>query len=277
MTDSDPVPTFAGWSDRLTWLLGQFRLLISVLVGVGILAALWMGVNIPLPTVPTWVWAFAVANIIFALPFGIVAFYVVGYLRNRQHIDVYHVNAEHDVVQGYSVPPETWAAKNVEGPDPHPINEGDAWLVREWEFQQDTGELYVSGSWPSEVNDMEWYTSQARVEQIHNWMTEKLRELIGVRELVSRVSLQVQESLVNQGAEARERGTMLDPEAVSDALDDVQDELPDFDPEDVPSLDDALDEEDAPHLDLSPDPKPAVERVDGAETTTTDTKGVSYE
>lgn len=274
MSDGDPVPTFAGWSDRLTWLLGQFRLLISVIIGVGILAALWIGVSIPLPTVPTWAWAFLVANIIFAIPFGLIGSSLVGYLRDRQHVDVYVVNAEDDRVQGFSVPPETWAAKNVEGPDPTPVNGGDAWLVREFEYQEDTGELYVSGSWPSEINDMEWYTSQARIEQIHGWMTSKLRELIGVRELVSRISLQVQEKLVNQQAEARERGTMMDPEAVADALDDVKDELPDFDPGDIPSLDDALDEEDAPHLDLSPDPEPAVRRIDDNDN---DPNGLNYE
>ena len=258
----DPAPTHATRWDYLVSLIETFSWQITgLVVAFALVVALVIKPSISLPTIPAWIPGVFIAFVLFAVPGLPASLVLVKWLRTRNWVAVHHINAETDTVEKYLVAPETWASKTIEGPDPHPVNEGRAWLVREFEYVEDAAELYVSGSWPSEINDMELYTSRARIEQLHGYFTEQLRELIGVRELVSRVGLEIQKTLVNKQAEAREKGTMLDPDAVTDAVNGVKDDLPDFDPEDVPSLEDALDEDDAPFLDLSPEPRQAVERV----------------
>lgn len=265
MSDREPVPTFASTGDRVTYLLAEYRLLVGLVV-VGLIGAfVYVRPTIPVPSVPSWILAYPVAVLIFS-PVGVpLSFVVVRWLRDRRSVTMYHVNAETDTMEKYLVAPETWADKEIDGADPYPVNDGSDWAVRTFEWDEDAG-LTVTGCWPSNVNDTEWYTSQRHIQNIHNWLIPKVRELIGMRELVSRVGLQIQERLTQEGAEAREKGTHMDPDAVQDAVDDVKSDLPTFDEDEMPDLDDAIARE-APFRDLTP----AVEEVED------DEEGPNYE
>jgi hypothetical protein len=270
-TGGDGIPTFANNGDRVTYLLGEYRLLVSIMVLGAVAAIAYVRPEIPTIRAPAWLLAYPVALLVFA-PVGVpLAFVVVTWLRNRRSVTVYEIDAGRDVVKKWLVAPETWAGKTVDGADPYPINGGDAWGVRRLEYDEDAG-LEVEGCWPASVTDVEWYTSQTHIENIHEWLIPRVRELIGVRELASRIGLRVQERLVNKGAEARERGTNLDPQAVSDAVEDVKDDLPTFDEDEMPNLDEALREEDAAFRGL----EPAAERVDDPPIPD-DPGGVDYE
>jgi hypothetical protein len=255
--DGDPIPTFATTGDRVTYLLGEYKLLVSV-VALGLIGAVaYIRPTIPTVNAPAWLLAYPVALLIFS-PVGVpLAFGVVGWLRNRRAVEVYEVDAGRDVMKKYLVAPETWAEKTVDGADPYAVNGGESWAGRRLDYDEDAG-LEVTGCWPSNVNDTEWYTSQTHIENIHGWLIPRVRELIGVRELASRIGLQIQERLTNEGARAREKGTHLDPDAVQEAVDEVKEDLPTFDEDEMPGLDDALREEQAHFEDLSP----AAERVE---------------
>lgn len=255
----DVVPTFASTGDRVTYLLGEYKLLVSLVV-LGLIGAVaYLRPTVPSVSAPSWLLAYPVAVLIFS-PAGVpIAFVVVNWLRNRRAVEVYEVDAGRDVMRKVLVAPETWAEKTVDGADPYPVNGGDAWGVRRLEYDEDAG-LEVEGCWPSNVTDVEWFTSQTHIENIHDWLIPKVRELIGVRELASRIGLEVQETLMQDGAKAREHGTNLDPTAVQDAVDSVKEDLPTFDEDEMPGIEEAIREEEAAFRGL----EPAAERVEDA-------------
>lgn len=248
---SDLQPTFAGKWDRLTYLLAEYKVLVSVLfIGAGAWFA-YVRPELPSVTVPTWAVAYIVAFVLaapIAYPAGLK---IVGWLRSRNRVTVHHVNAVEDAVEKYLVAPETWASKTVEGADPYPINDGEAWAVREFEYHEEPADLVVTGVWLSSTADTELLTSKNHMEEIHGWLVGKYRELASVRDRISRLSVEIQESIINASAEARERGEMIEPTAVEEAVKNAKSDVPTPGEEDLPSLEDSI-KDDAMFQDLSP-------------------------
>jgi len=116
-------PTFSSNWDRLTYLLAEYKLLLSgLLLGGGV----WFAYASPsLPELPPEMGAFALFWSLGGLPMWLAGVQFVRWLRRRNFVTVHHVDArqadqggsEKDV-EKYLVPPGVWSEKTVEGPDP---------------------------------------------------------------------------------------------------------------------------------------------------------------
>lgn len=246
-------PTFSNRWDRLTYLLAEYKVLVSGLI-IG--AGAWIVYAEPsLPNLPPWVGATALFWTLSGLPMYLVGVKFASWLRRRNRVTVFHIDARDENgsgkdVEKYLVSPETWADKKVEGPDPYPMNGGDAWGVQSFEYHEDTTRLIVSGVWLAEAQDAKLLTSRRHVDEIHDFLLGKYRELSSVRDRVSRLGIEVQERVINASAAARERGEMLDTQAVADAVEQATEDVPE--PENPPTLQDLGAHPDDPIGDLSP-------------------------
>lgn len=241
MTDGDLSATFGGWSDRLTYLMAHSKILAVVaLVGVGF--GIWH-FNVQLPGIPSWVMHLIGGTFILYPPSVFFGLRVAGWLRNRQYVEVYHVKYP-DVLGHYFVPPELWTQKEVDGPAPHRINDGDAVVVREWEYAPEYGEhgqLTVSGVQLSEMEDGKLFTSRKHAERIYEELVDSHLSLIYLRDSMDDFAADLQERIINRLSEAREQGEHLDPSAVREVMDDfkeraervTEDQLTDLHPDDV--------------------------------------------
>lgn len=225
------------WRDRLTYIVAEAQLLVA---GLAIsLVVLLVFYQPSLPGVPPWLFSLIFASLVLGPPLILGGVKFARWLRNRRLVEVHHVNAVEDTVEKWMVPPEVWAEKTVEGPDPWPVNGQSAWAVREFEYHEDTGDLLVAGIWLAECADDELLTSKSHMEDIYGWLLDRYRDLNRLTARVDVMVSQTEEQTVTAVAEAHERGTMLNKSAVSDVLEDAKSDVDDLDDEDVPTLSDA--------------------------------------
>lgn len=253
---------FGNWKDRVTYVLGEAQLLVgATIVVVGVLLA-WYQPTIP--AAPRWMVDFLAALFILGPPLFIGGLKLADWLRTRNHVEVYEINAVEDTTEKWLVPPETWRDKTVENADPWPVNGGSAWAVRSFEWHDGIEELTVEGVWLSELSDDKLLTAQRHMEEVHGSLLKKYLELSGIRDRVSYMGAEIQETLVNEGAKAREKGELLDADAVEDSYQDAKDDAEGLGADDLPTIEETIGD------DLDPTPETtgsqdATARTDGGE------------
>jgi len=232
-----PAPTFQNNRDRLVYLLAEYKLLIGgMLVGAAVLFAYYQP---QLPTLPTWIPAVAVGWLVLAIPCYLVGAKIARWLRRRNWVEVHHVNAVEDTTEKYYVPPELWREKEIDGPDPYPVNGGSAWAVREYEYLEDIDQLRVEGVWLEGCQDTQLMTSKKQMQDIHGWLIDRAEELAAIRGRWSRGSVELQKKLVTADAEANERGQMIQKTAAKETFGDLIEDGEN--PEDAPTIHDLTD------------------------------------
>jgi len=234
-----PAPTFATNRDRLTWLLGEYKLLVSgmILGGFG----LFIYYQPQLPTPPAWIAGVLVGWLLLGVPCYLVGAKIARWLRTRNWVEVHHVNAVEDTLQKYYVPPELWREKEIEGPDPYPVNGGSAWAVREYEYLDDIEQVRVRGVWLEGCQDTQLMTSKKQMEDIHGWLIDRAEELAAIRGRWSRGAVELQKKLITAESEANERGQMIQKTAAKDTFGDLVNDGEN--PENAPTIHD-LDDHD---------------------------------
>ncbi|GGL73715.1 hypothetical protein [Halocalculus aciditolerans] len=242
--------TFADWRDRLTFIVSEspvlagFLLLavLGVVVGLGWLftAGGW--------DLPSWAWSLLGGYLVLLPALAPSAYLLARWLRRRRMVTVYLCNAEaHATNSGkaqekYYVPPDVWARKSIGKYAPTPINGGSAWQVREYDWDEDTRTLFVEGTPLPEVNDDRMFTWKTYVEDIYSDLIAKHHALNRARDRMSKMAVDVEQASVNENAEARERGLMMDKNAAKDAWSDATSDLDDLsEMEDLPNVDDYID------------------------------------
>jgi len=203
---SDVSTTFGSWSDRITYVVAEAQLLVAGIMISGAIALLWFQPEVP--GIPPWVHG-TIAAILLLGPF-LFAFFMtlISKLRTRNWATVHHINGVTDEREKYKVAPEVWSEKVVEGPSPFPVNDGDAYEVREFEHHEDVDRLRVRGCYMSQLADSKLVTAKAMLEDVHGDFVEAWLEKNRLRGRISKMGLQIQADVVNEEAEADERGMM---------------------------------------------------------------------
>jgi len=240
--------SFDSRADRLTYLVSESQTSIgAAIVTAGVLIA-WFEPSIP--QVPNWARSAIAALFLLGPPLWIAGMKIVDWLRVRDWVTVFHINAVTDEREKYLVPPALWEDKTVEGPSPYPINGGAGWEVREFEFiegeDDEQPELIVSGTWMSACTDSKLLTSKAMLEDVHGTLIDKALELSKLRARIKRMGVEIQESTITELVEQEERGTMLDGSAVQNAFESARSEANEESiDEEMPEIDEFSDEIDA--------------------------------
>ena len=213
MTDNTSA-TFSSWSDRLTYVLAEGQL---VVLGLAVsLGAALIWIRPSLPGVPPIVWGWFAALLLLGPP--LLALFITGArkLRNRRMVSVYHINGVDDTRRKLYVAPEVWADKKVEGPSPYVCNDGDAFEVREFTYHEDTDRLIVRGCYFSQLADSKLVTVKSMLEDVHGDLVDAFLEYNRLRGRISKMGLEIQRDVINEEAEADERGLMNPRTTVKD-------------------------------------------------------------
>lgn len=235
--DREPFPTFANWKDRAVYLLASYKFLISAAIVVGIALLLWYKPQVDVP--PGLLAAFGAWVLVgvFAGPGG---FYIARWLRRYRAVTVFHINGVDDDVEKYYVPPAVWDEKTVaRDRKPWPVNDGDAYAVREFDWFESTDTLVVEGCWLSDsAADDVLMTDKSHMEDIHDFLLDAYRVLGQVRGRWSRMAMQVEKRTINAVHEAQEKGRTLERDEIKQIWDESEADLNDSMPDDPPSMDD---------------------------------------
>lgn len=231
MTGPEPAPTFNSKRDRVTYLIGEYKLIIaSAILAGGILVA-WSDGSIE---VPGWVGGVAAAYLLFGPISYIGGRKIIKWVRRRHWIDVFHINAATDEREKWLVPPSVWEEKTVDGPPPRRVNDQQDFEVREFEWMGDVEQLHVEGSRFEETMDSKMVTSRSYAQDVHDFLEDSHATLKDIRDRWSRMAIDVKGAVVNQISEAHERGINPDndaareiwEEAESDIDEDIDTEIP---------------------------------------------------
>jgi hypothetical protein len=237
---ADTSGTFGNWSDRLTFILAEAQLLVAgLLISLGILL-LWLQPSVPgIPPVAGGMFA---ALLLLGPPlFGL---FVTGarWLRRRNMVDVYHINGVDDTRRKLYVAPELWDEKTVEGPSPYVCNDGDAYEVREFTHHDDADQLVVRGCYFSQLADSKLVTTKAMLEDIHGDLVDAFLEYNRLRGRISKMGLEIQRDVVNEEAEADERGLMHPRTAVKDHFEDAKKDAEERDVDEIKDVTEYVEE-----------------------------------
>lgn len=227
MSERETSGTFGSWSDRLTYIAAEGQLVVlGAMVSLGVLL-IW--IRPTLPGVPPIVYGWFAALLLLGPP--LLALFVTGArkLRNRHMVNVHHINGVTDEREKYYVSPEVWSEKTIEGPSPYSVNDGDAFEVREFRYHEETGDLVVRGTYFSQMADSKLVTVQAMLEDIHGDLVDAFLEYNRLRGRISKMGLEIQSDVINEEAEADERGLMNPRTAVKDRFDEAKQDAKDAD------------------------------------------------
>lgn len=231
---TDTSGTFGGFWDRITYVVAEAQLLVAgSMVTLGIVL-LWARPEVP--GIPDWVGGVVATFLLFGPP--LFGFFValIRRFRQRNMVEVHHINAVTEDCEKYMIAPEIWKEKNVNGPNPYPVNGGSAWAVREFEYAEDMDQLTVRGVWLEEAEDTKLITSRRHMNSVYEKLTESHMTLKIFRDSITELGADIQGRLINKMSEARERGTMMDKTAVKDVFDDFEDSISDMGTDDLPTL-----------------------------------------
>ncbi|MHC3439223.1 hypothetical protein ACYJ1Y_14310 [Natrialbaceae archaeon A-gly3] len=235
---NDTSGTFGGWSDRLTYVAAEGQL---VVLGLAIsLGAALIWIRPSVPGVPPIVWGWAAALLLLGPP--LLALFVTGArkLRDRRMVTVYHINGVTDARQKFYVEPGVWDNKEVVGPSPFVVNDGDAYEVREFDWHPDQGEtgtLIVTGCYMSEMADSKLVTVKTMIEDIHGDLIDTYLAYNRLRARISKMGLEIQSDVINQEAEADERGLMNPRTTVKERFESAEKDARENATEDIEDMD----------------------------------------
>lgn len=226
-------PTFNNWTDRVIYVITEAEYLTA-----GVLTAVALGMlyfDVQIPRVPPPITHLLIATLLFSPWLFIAGLKFAQWLRKRNWVEVHHVNAVHDTVEKYKVPPAIWSDKTVDGPDPWPVNGGDAWAVREFEWIEATGELRVRGTWLSGCTDDELLTSKRQLKEVHGGLLDAYIELGAMRDHIGQLGAEVEEATLNEAWLAQEEGRAMDPSVIREGIEDAREQAQEMGRGDIPT------------------------------------------
>jgi hypothetical protein len=217
----------------LTYIVAEAQLLVAGLLVSTAILIIWYKPAIP--GVPPIVTGWLAITLLLGPPLFGFFVWLIHKVRSRDMVAVYHVNAVTDELKKYYVEPSVWQNKDIDGPNPYPVNGASGWAVQEFDHDEELG-LTVKGVWLEETEDVKLLSDKSHMRSIYGKLTESHIALQIFRDSVSEFGAEIQGRLINTMAEARERGKMMDKSAVKDVFGDFEDKATGMGPDDLPTL-----------------------------------------
>ncbi|MUV87817.1 hypothetical protein GJ631_14970 [Natronomonas sp. CBA1123] len=215
------IPTFQNNKDRLTFLLAEFRLPLTVMVIAAVVIVLFFEPSLPDPPEPLL--SFTVAAGLIAMPS-----YAIGYIianPSPDYVRVLEADAGSDEKAiPHNVPRHIWEEREEDGPPAYQLPDG-TFLVREFEYLDDVDSLRVTGIWKVTATPMECWRAEKRVDDMYGWMCDRLQEASTALARIERMGVDIHDSVVRDYVEVDEKAKMPSDGLVTDAIDEAVDDL----------------------------------------------------
>jgi hypothetical protein len=135
------------------------------------------------------------------------------------------------------VPREIWEDREVEGPDPYPLDDG-AFLVRDYDWQADIGQLTVTGVWQANASPVELYYERRRIDDMHDWYRVELQKATANLARVNRMGIEMFEGSVEMLSEVFTEGAVPDKDLIGDPIEGAREEV--HETSEPPTMEDTL-------------------------------------
>ena len=227
---TEPMPTFADNRDRITYLLSEYRIPLSVMILASGFWAAWASPQ--LPQLPEAAMDFATAWFLLALPSFVVCRKIVSWLYAPEWINVGICDPGETIIyDGKKVPPDVWDAKTVVGSRPLQPDDGMFdFIVTRFNWYDDIDELEVRGVERADMGPAEALENATRVDEYYEHMHEVRRRYARLKATVARTATEIHDSATMSMIEEREKAELIPGVSVTAELDKAAeraDEIPD--------------------------------------------------
>jgi len=267
MSDVEPLPTFASNWDRFTFLLAEYKIPLSVMV---LAASIWTAWASPqLPTPPDSAMNASLAAFMLALPTYISGLRIAKYLYpGPPRVKVgFVLPGETFIYDGKKVATELWEEKTVVGPRPLTPDEGMFdYIVTGFEHYEEVDEIEVRGVERADMEPGEAIENAARVDEYYEHHHKIRRSFSRLKAKVLGKATDVHDLTIMSMMAEREQADLAPGVNVTDMIEEMEalgDELP-TSPQDSESRD-HLDQLDDQLGDLDPADVPGPEPNDATE------------
>jgi hypothetical protein len=236
---------FDRWGDRIAHVAAESQLLILALFFSGGVAMLLFQPDIP--RVPPIVGGILAATLLFGPILFAWFVTLIQFFRQENRETLWHINGVTDEREKYKVKPEVLDEMDVKGPAPQPVNDGRDLEVREFDWREDVEQLVVRGTYMSALADSKLVTVRSMLEDIHGDLIETWLAFNRLRGRISKLGVQIQNDVINEEAEADERGQMNPKTAVKDRFEDAKTDAENADDSEIQDVDEYADAYAAEH------------------------------
>jgi hypothetical protein len=223
--------------DRIKRFIVVFKIPLTLTIIA--LASLSMHFMDSLPTLPDGSVPFLISVVILSLPSYMFAIFFLNWIDpDNPGVRVLEADAGSDEKgTPHVVPREIWDAKTVNGPKPYKLDDG-AYLVREFDWKEDVGQLEVTGVWAANASAVELWRSKKRIDDMHDWYRVELQKAAASLARIDRMGIEMFDGSVNALSRAEMEGAVPDADLISDPIDSAKEDVADH--EDPPAMEEAL-------------------------------------
>jgi hypothetical protein len=232
---SEPLPTFASNKDRLTYLLAEYRVPLSVMI---LAAGVWVSWARPeLPTPPQTLVDFSVASFIIALPAYVFGIQVAKYLHAKGGVTVGiadpGTNGEDGgpgLYDAKRVPTELWESKTVVGAPPMQPDEGFDYVVTRLNWYEEIGELEVRGVDQAAMEPGEAWENAKRVDEVFLHHQSIRRAYSNLKATVHSYATDIHDATIMMMMSESEKAKLAPEVSVTTLIEEMEEDV-----EDLPS------------------------------------------
>jgi len=226
---------FQRFQDRVAYVLAEGQLLVlAVLFSAGVALLLFQP---EIPRVPPVVGGILAAGLLFGPILFAWFVTLIQFFRQDDRETIWLVNGVTDEREKFRVKPEVLEEMDVDGPAPQPVNDGRDLEVREFTWRDDVEQLTVRGTYMSALADSKLVTVKAMLEDVHGELVDAFLEYNRIRGRVKKMGLQIQHDVINEEAEADERGQMNPKTAVKDRFEEAKASIEQADDTEIQDVD----------------------------------------
>lgn len=232
---SEPLPTFASNKDRVTYLLAEYRIPLSVMILAG---GVWVSWARPeLPTPPQALVDFSIASFIIALPAYVFGLQVAKYLHKKGGVTVGIADpgtngedGEPNLYDAKRVPEKLWNAKTVVGAPPLQPDEGFDYVVTKLNWYEEIGELEVRGVDQAALEPGEAWENAKRVDEVFLHHQSIRRAYSNLKATVHSYATEIHEATVMMMMSESEKSQLGPKVSVTSLIEEMEQDV-----EDLPS------------------------------------------
>lgn len=230
MYDPEPLPTFRDNKDRAVYLLAEYKIPLTImLVALGVWAS-YFRPEIPNP--PEQTRYFVLSWVIISMPAWIVGSHLVQWLYSPDTVIVGVADGgEGDEYAAYEIPPDVWTSADVIGPPPYEPENGADYLVKSYEWHDDTGKLTVRGM-PRGSNSMdpwEQWECRDKVDTYFQEYQDLKRQHSQFKALVGDKLTDVHDMTIMRMLEKSQDAQVSTSVTVTDLIEEVEEESDEID------------------------------------------------
>lgn len=226
---SDYLPTFSDNRDRIVYLLGEYRITVSVL---GLALTIWLVFFTPsLPSIDPRIGWFIFGFALLLIPGWLLGKRLANWLYEPDLVRVAVCDDDPDGGEytAYRVPTNMWTSKTTVGASPYRPENGrfDA-VVTRWNHYEDIGEIEVRGAERADLTPGEALETVERVDEYYANHHELKRRYSRLKATLQSKVSEVHDLTIMRMMEEREDAELAVDKSVTGIIEDMENAVSDL-------------------------------------------------